>query len=112
MPKEPYCPSGNVLGQLQEAFNGGEPFTVAQAAEALGCRKKRANARLIALARKGMIRQLGHGSYCLDEEDEKIVLVFKYDDRDPEHRAWVQQIMAEKAAKRLMNQWQQHVHRA
>ena len=109
---ENYCPLDDVLGQLQSVFNGGEPFTVSQAAVALGCPKKRANARLIALTRKGMLQQPAHGWYCLDEEDEKILLVFKYDDRDPEHREWVQRIMAEKAAKRRMNQWQQHVHRS
>ncbi len=112
MSKESHCFMENVLAQLQEAFNGGEPFTVAQAAEALGCRKKRANARLIALAKKGLIQQPAHGLYCLDEEDEKIVLVFKFDDRDPEHRDWVQRVMAERAAKRQMNQWQTHVRRS
>lgn len=109
---ENYCPLDDVLGQLQEAFEGGEPFSVAQAAEALACSKKRANARLIALVRRGYLRQPARGCYCLDEEDEKIVLVFRYDDHDPEHRDWVQRIMAERAAKRKMNQWQQHVHRS
>jgi hypothetical protein len=112
MPKDTHQTVEDVLGQLQSVFNGGEPFTPAQAASALGCSKKLANARLISLARKGMIQQPAHGCYCLDEEDEKIVLVFKFDDRDPEHRDWVQRIMAEKADKRRMNQWQKHVCRS
>lgn len=109
MSKESHCSLEDILGQLQSAFEGGEPFNVEQAAEALNCPKKRANARLITLARRGQLRQPARGYYCLDEEEDNVILVFRFDDQDVEHKKWVQRIMAEKDAKRRMNQWQQHV---
>lgn len=104
--QETYWTADVVFDQLQAAFDNGEPFSIAQAAQNMGCGKNLANARLNALAKKEMIRRLSPGWYCL-KEDEHALLIFRLDDSDPEHREWVKSVMAKKAARLSMNQWQQ-----
>ena len=106
MSKKPYWSAEVVLDQLQTVFNGGEPFSSAQAAQAMGCSKDLANARLNALMKKALIQRPAAGWYCLPEEDERILLVFKFDDADPEHQEWVKGVIARRAARLSMNRWQ------
>lgn len=107
MAKETYWSADDVMDQLQAAFNNGENFSITQAAQVMGCSKELANARLNALARKEMLLRPSQGWYCLNEEEDRALLIFRLDDSDSEHREWVKSVMERKAARLRMSQWQQ-----